>query len=723
MNFRIVSILFTAIAAVACGPGNGPLIYGNDAYTWYADSVRQGDWLAYAESPASIVSEYPAADGTPRSWRQKNDISAYGTYTGVTTFETALCNMAVDELVNNIEADSTLRTGALWAGVWTRDVSYSMLLSLAETVPDISRITLMHKVDRLGRIVQDTGTGGSWPCSSDRVVWALAAWKVYVVTGDEAWLAEIYPIVRRSLEDDFRTTYDQATGLFCGESSFIDWREQSYPRWMQPADIFRSECLGTNAVYYGVLQAMGRMAGLLGFDEQSGEYARRAEALKNAINKHFWMDEKGYYAQFLYGRNHLLLSPRSETLGESLAILSGIASEKQARRIAASMPVSAFGPTIFWPQIGSEPNYHNNAVWPFVAAFWGRAAAKAGNEQAVLHALAGNVRAAAIFATNQENFTASTGDPDTQLNSPNMLWSLAGFIGTVRHTLLGIQPDEQGIAFAPFVPQALGGERQLTGFRYRSMTLDITVRGSGHTIRSFTLDGEPAEPYIPASLTGRHTVCIELDGRHGGTPDLNLRPYTASPEVPTVTLTEGLLEWERVLNAAVYLVFRDGVQVVRTTECRYPADVPGEYQVVAVDAIGTESFACEPVRCYTDEVCRPAAARLDRRPGRQFAASVTVPADGLYAIDWRYANGNGGITDRNMCATRSLFVDDTYCGPSVFPQRADNDWTQFGWSNALPVRLTRGTHSIELRFLPHNENMNIDTNTAVTDTLRITRIG
>lgn len=138
--------------------------------------------------------------------------------------------MAADELLNNVEADSTFRTGALWAGVWTRDISYSIILSLSDLLPDISRISLMRKVDRLGRIVQDTGTGGSWPCSSDRVIWAVAAWKIYLATGDKDWLSQAYTTIKRSLEDDLAVTFDAETGLFRGESSCIDWRQQSYPR-------------------------------------------------------------------------------------------------------------------------------------------------------------------------------------------------------------------------------------------------------------------------------------------------------------------------------------------------------------------------------------------------------------------------------------------------------------------------------------------------------------
>ncbi len=34
-----------------------------------------------------------------------------------------------------------------------------------------------------------------------------------------------------------------------GESSFLDWRERP-SKWMEPADIYESECLGTNAVHF-----------------------------------------------------------------------------------------------------------------------------------------------------------------------------------------------------------------------------------------------------------------------------------------------------------------------------------------------------------------------------------------------------------------------------------------------------------------------------------------
>lgn len=712
-----IMVIAVAVLSVSC---SGGAIYENEEFAWYSDSVRQGEYVSRPESVSEIVSDYPAADGSVRRWTRKNSISRFGKYTGADMFETALYNMAADELINNVEADSTLRTGALWGGVWTRDVSYSIVLSLADMLPEVSRTSLMRKVDRLGRIVQDTGTGGSWPCSSDRVVWALAAWKIYLATGDENWLRDAYSIVRRSLEDDYMVTFDSETGLFCGESSFIDWREQSYPRWMQPVDIYRSECLGTNAVYYSVFLIMSRMAAIQGLSSESEGYSQMADRLRDAINRHLWMEDKGYYAQFLYGRDNLIVSPRSETLGESLAILSGIASGERAGRIVSSMPLSSFGPTIFWPQICDVPNYHNNAIWPFVTSYYAYASAKAGNEDAVLFAIASNVRAAAIYATNHENMVASDGSLGTELNSHNMLWSIAGFLGMYRHLLMGLDMTPDGIAFAPFVPYRLRGERKIEGLRYRNMTLDIIVKGHGSGIKSFRLDGVPAEAFVPSDMTGCHTVEIVLDGNHDKGNGIDIQPYTASPSVPSSRIEDGYLRWEKADGAEHYLVLHNGVCVDSTVALCCRLDGKGEYQVIAVNNAGVQSFACEPLRFNPDNdlILIPVDKWLYRGKG-SVETTVIIPEEGIYRIAWEYANGSGCTAQKNMCATRSLYIDGSFSGVSVFPQRGDGEWDNLGWSNSRKVHLSAGKHTVSLTFGRHNENMNIDVNTVYISALRI----
>lgn len=721
MKITAATMLLAGTILFSCRPNTGT-IYCNEEFTWYADSVRQGNYISYAKDSSSIFSEYPKSDGTTRTWKLKNDISRFGTFSGTSVFETALYNMALDELVNNIEKDSTLRTGALWSGVWTRDISYSIILSLAGIVPDESKKSLLCKVDDLDRIIQDTGTGGSWPCSTDRVVWALAAWKIYMATGDLEWLAYAYHITDKSLEDDKNVIFDKRTGLVRGESSFIDWREQSYPKWMQPADIYGSECLGTNALYYAVLKMMGKAAGILGYPNKAKQYAHSAGQLSEAINRHLWMEDKGYFAQFMYGRNYLLRSPRSETLGESLAILSGIADSRKSRRIISSMPISPFGPTIFWPQIEDMPNYHNNAVWPFVASFYAMAAASANNPDAFIHAMAGNIRAAAMFASNQENFSASDGSADTELNSPNMLWSIAGLLGIYRNILMGLDMQENGLAFSPYVPKNLEGSRRISGMKYRDMILDITVTGFGNGIRKFIIDGKKRnEAFIPADLIGKHSVIIELDGNISGNSKINMQPYTASPDTPSVSAEGMHLKWDKVPYTTSYKIFKNGKQIGETHNTEYELTSAGEYSVIAVGTNSHESFASEPIRIGLDSQNIPAEKMLYRFDGLE-PLKVHIPATGIYSIEWTYSNGNGCVANKNMCATRSLFIDNKFAGTSVFPQRGDKDWNASGQSFPVHIELEAGDHEISLQFMPWNENMNIENNDVYIRALNMTRI-
>jgi hypothetical protein len=220
-----------------------------------------------------------AAKTTAQQWQQSIKTDDFPQYTSEYPLADALYNLALEEARRAVEPDSTFRTGKEWAGVWTRDVSYSILLAQATLQPSSAMKSLLRKVSPEGRIIQDTGTGGAYPCSTDRVVWAVAAWEIYKVTGDEAWLRRVYPVIKKSLEEDAQNAYNPATGLVRGESSFLDWREQTYPRWMQPVDIYQSENLGTNVGHYQANVVLAQMARQLGQPAVAAQHEQRAETI------------------------------------------------------------------------------------------------------------------------------------------------------------------------------------------------------------------------------------------------------------------------------------------------------------------------------------------------------------------------------------------------------------------------------------------------------------
>ncbi|RSK43623.1 alpha-L-rhamnosidase-related protein [Hymenobacter perfusus] len=693
-----------------------------------------------------VLNQPAAAKTTAGRWQQTLNTADFPQYRSDFPLTDALYNLALEEARRAVEPDSTFRTGQEWAGVWTRDISYSIILAQATLQPKVAMNSLLRKVSKQGRIIQDTGTGGAYPCSTDRMIWAVAAWEVYLVTGDEAWLRKVYPIIKNSLEDDRQNAYDAQTGLVRGESSFLDWREQTYPRWMQPVDIYQSENLGTNAVHFQANKVLSEMAEQLGDTATAEQYWQLAKTIRTGINKYLWQEEKGYYGQFLYGRNFLSLSPKAEALGEALSVLFDVARSSRATSVVARTPTTAFGIPCIYPQIPGIPPYHNNAVWPFVQSFWGLAAAKAGNEKAFLETMAAVYRPAALFLTNKENFVAQNGDfAGTQINSSNMLWSLSGSLGLVYKGLFGMNFETTQLVFRPFVPQALQGTRRLTGFRYRGAVLDIELTGYGNQIDSLTLDGRPLpDNAVPATLTGHHQIRITLVN---SSPEPSYAVTHAenafSPEAPAVRYAAGRLSWPPVAGASAYQVLRNGRFAARTTETSVAVTPAAyaEYQVVAVDGQGLESFASEPLVV----AARPAQlvqletrAAKSGKPYKGFSGAgfveisktvntrltipVTVPETGLYALDFRYANGNGPLNTDNKCALRTLRLDQQPLGTVVLPQRGVAEWSNWGFTNPILVQLPKGPHTLTLSFEPANENMDGEVNQAMLDYLRLTRV-
>lgn len=758
MRFPLFAILLLPAATLAAQD-----IISTEAYRWQGDTIFQGEYKAWSDDGRQLHSTYSAQPGyympIEKYWTVRNDISTYPQLSTPNRLHTAIYNLGLDEMVNAVEPDTTLRTGKEWAGVWTRDVSYSILLSMAYMQPEATRVSLMRKVSPTGRIIQDTGSGGAWPVSSDRMIWALAAYELYKVTGDREWLEYIYPVILNSMEDDLHVTRS-ASGLVKGETSFIDWREQSYPRWMQTADIYASEALGTSVVHAQAMRVLSEIAAELGHDDVARKYAALADETAEAINSRLWLDDKGYYAMYNYGRVNPVVNPRAETLGESLAVLYGIADENRTRSIAENTPVTPFGVGIFFPQIADQRPYHNDALWPWVGAYWALANAKARNEAGTLEAIGAVFRPAALFTTNKENFVLDNGDIATELNSSNMLWCLAGNIAITHKILFGLRFEKDGLAIEPFVPRALGQTRTLSDFRYRGATLDITVKGFGDRIASCTVNGRRHEPFIPADIKpGKYEVVITMADNDIAPMRVNRTPNVKAPLTPVATLTHSddadapgapvnnLLQWHPIEYINHYLVLRDGAVVDTTRQTSYPAIVPGEYQVIGVSDDGVQSFASEPLCNYeaaawefpgegtamaSEEISYPAERPVNGWHGAGFVETdhrnpsrsleFDVPADGTYAITVVYANGNGPVNTENKCAVRTLEIDGSAAGTAVMPQRGRANWDDWGRSNVVTAPLKAGRHKLSLTLRPENENMNLHTNHALLDRVIVQRI-
>ncbi|MFZ4464251.1 MAG: hypothetical protein ACOYN5_10405, partial [Bacteroidales bacterium] len=687
------------------------------------------------------LNPFDEKDIQPKSWELSQDISMKPSYTSDQPIVDALFKLSLEEARLNIEPDSTLRTGSKWGGVWTRDVSYSTLLAFAYHEPEVARISLMKKVKRK-RIIQDTGSGGAWPVSTDRTTWSLAAWEIYKVTGDEAWLKTAFEIIKNTMADDEKTIRSLKTGMNRGESSFLDWREQTYPKWMSNMDIYMSENLGTNAVHYQANIILTEMAKILG--EPGEEYLKRAEEIKKGINSYLWMVDKGYYGQYLYGRSSMMISPRFEALGEAHTVLFGIADAERAKSIIENSPLTAFGTTCIYPQIPGIPPYHNNAVWPFVQAFWNLAAAKTGNETALVHGLASIYRAGALFLTNYENFVAQNGDyVGTEINSDRMLWSMAGNLAMVHRVFIGMNFETNGIRFQPVIPKVYGGTRTLSNFSYRKAKISITVKGYGNKIDSFMIDGKTSEAFFPADLGGEHKVEIVMKNNDFSPSKINLVENKFSLTNPQIKQIGSKLIWDAIPSALAYNIYQNGQLVNTVSENTFELNINefAEYSVSALDKEKIESFSSEPILICKDSdkitfevedfvskshlpytnYSGDGFVEICSTNNREIVMNIDVPESGNYLLDCRYANGTGPWNTDNNCGIRSIYINNNYSGVWVFPQRGTNEWSDWGYSNIIEAQLKKGKNQLIIRFDDWNINMDGEINDALLDFVRVIR--
>ncbi|MND70380.1 hypothetical protein D3C80_618820 [compost metagenome] len=594
-------------------------------------------------------------------------------------------------------------TGAKWHYVWTRDLSYATDLGLGVLDPQRARNSLQFKLSDFraelkqgldglipqGRqIIQDTGTGGSWPISTDRMGWALAAEQVLAAlpAGERsAFLPEAFEGLRNTIESDRLAAFDEGDGLYVGEQSFLDWRDQTYAKWITAdiAHIGMSKSLSTNVLHYQGLGLAARLATELGQDELATRYSQWAGALKQAINHGFWLADEKMYASLINTSTDPSPAYKFDLLGESLAILAGIADEGQARAIVSRYPMGPYGAPVYFPQQPDMPVYHNRAIWPFVSAYGLKAAARVQNVAVADRHVDSLMRGAALNLSNMENLEWLSGQPSLMdlthpdltgpvINSQRQLWSVGGYLGMVTSTLFGYNLEEQGIRVSPFVTahlhKLMGAkpEAALKGLNYRGKQIEIKLllpeageEGSYYPVRGILLNGAPvAELITEEMLAASNLIEIQLGAGVADEQGIRLIEDVAPLDVenrkvfaPTEPTLLGVTEQGGKLVVALqdsvnqgalsYNIYRDGKLVAAGLDAARDwvdelAPQPGMAYCYSAEAIypesGNRSHHAKPV-CYQPERQRIAVdADAVSHSGILTAADTAIPVP--YLKDW-----------------------------------------------------------------------------------------
>lgn len=657
-------------------------------------------------------------DNASRSRRIEERSGDPRTMTGSPLFD-ALFAQAVDDA--RLNAVSSIRDGAYrygepipcecfqtgekWTYVWTRDVSYAAHLGLAALDPERAATTLLYKVspfrdgsalpeglpaDSL-QIVQDTGSGGSWPVSTDRVSWALGADALLnTLHGDAraAFADTAFRALSGTIEADRLAAFDPADGLYRGEQSFLDWRDQTYAPWATGdlTSIAASKALSTNACHFKALGLAARLAAERGNKATADRYAAWAADLRVAIDRGFWVEAKGLYASITTPDSPAQPVEKFDMLGLSLAILTGIARRDRARRILLSYPHVPFGVPVYYPAQPDIFCYHNRAIWPFVTAYELLAAVEVGAVAAADHAFDSLIRAAALNLDNVENQEWLTGrtwfDDGPCISSARQLWSVGGYLGMVTKAIFGYRPEAGGFRIAPFltahVRDRLGnGRAELHGLvhhgRRIAIALDLPSRVTeqGHyALREVRLNGVPVTGLIADTQLGDDNTLEVVFGDL--VPDdsrLSLIPVVEaathddsrifSPREPVIT--DLVVEDGRVrLNfegqaprsgckaALLFTVLRDGEPVATDLSGMVWHDPlplrPGirrAYRVIArFEGSGNASHPSLEAAIEDDAVLTIGVdgAGVERREGCLVFPEVSVREDGDYRLAFVYRN-------------------------------------------------------------------------------------
>jgi hypothetical protein len=605
-----------------------------------------------------------------------------------------------DAFVSPVDC-SCYQTGALWNWVWTRDIAYAVDLGLAWIAPQRAANSLLFKLSRPKQggglqIVQDTGTGGSWPVSTDRVAWARGAMAVLRQIDHPELRAAAIEAMGNSAEWDRRYAYDSTDGLYFGETSFLDWREQTYAAYTagNVVEIAMSKSLSTNLNHLVLLRALEELTGEA---HGSQELAERIDAV--------FFDGTTYRS---FTGNPLNPAPveQQDLLATSLAVLD-LGTHPEA---LTTYPFGAHGPPVIWPQQQQTPIYHNRAIWPFVTAYSVLAARRAGQGEIFASGLHSLVRGAALNLSNMENLEVTSGANFVEdgvfsgpvVNSQRQLWSVAGFIGAVVEGVFGLSVEGGVRRAAPILP---GGE----WFREGAVLTfgDFEARIGTERLPAGTITRMAGEDW--RDLFGARVPTVTLEG---------------AGELVTLQF-----QGEEGANFAVY---KDGQRVEENATSPWSdrSATTGCYSVVA--RLRLPSLPSQPLCWWGD-----GSSRVQSLYAQDFVASggvwstehgrghysfwgapehtltmeVTPNHTGEHFLQLVYGNGAGSIETGVTAGVKRITVRNEQNaviaeGAVVMPHR--RNWSDWGDSSFVPATLEAGrtytvvvSDGVNMSYLDH----------------------
>ena len=625
----------------------------------------------------------------------------------------ALYNMAVETIDR---ADFSLMN--------LSELSLASLLVLAEAKPELCMQLLRSKVEG-GMICQDLNGRFTFPVVNDRLIWACAAWQVYLATGNRRWLKYAHKVILATVEQIEQVSLCQTMHLVHGCDSYSS-PELQYPRWMQPTDYYESLRLSTNAIYARCLYVLSLIDEELFLDSEQHYLAYKR--VKDSINQTMWNESLGRYSSFLIDEVFARQSNVSCNLAQAACVLFDIADDDRATTLIARTPFYLTGIPTIYPSRHSAPMGNQAA---FVQGLWNLAAAHADNQMALRYGLAALYRWAAF-----NGFGGAAASPQH-----NLLAACAVAAMSLKITA-GITLSPEGIEFNPCVPDCFAGSKTISGIRYRGATFNLTIVGTGSAIKSFVVDGKPQNTnFLHSDVTGEHNITITLEApAQPATQHVNISQPAICPFTPELQWTgdsarivnfNSNLTYSVVINnrsfAGVHEVFSVPVEeenkplsiihvVARGGGIESQPSQPREF-------VSPNALTTYPLARFANAGSKLLPAHLSKQVV-EFSADgineITISAfaqrAGYYYLDVLYSCGAASVSITPMC---QVWVNTHRQDVLVLPVLGANQWRTFGYSNRIKVALLAGKNTIRLQCFSPKNSRNIKAPTVLLRSLRL----
>jgi len=278
---------------------------------------------------------------------------------------------------------------------YTRDMMISSLGILisgkAKLINSLRRVleTAGRNQSRLGHIpslVHDPTDRGSSDCTP---LFLMAVGIFRRVTGEHNFLDDA--VKKAMVWIEYQSPSD---GVMVDQLPTSDWRDE---QWVLGHGLF------VNTIVYTYLHLLGQHERATKLREMMGRFTIKGDRQNRHVHEGLRLRHKPYYALWSY---KVYRSERFDLLGNSLAILSGIASSSRAKdlitwietecrtlrkneELAGQLPPNLFpyikpGDPDWMPRYEkyNQPGqYHNGGIWPFICSFYVAALVAAGRQQ------------------------------------------------------------------------------------------------------------------------------------------------------------------------------------------------------------------------------------------------------------------------------------------------------------------------------------------------------